>query len=214
MRVFGARLSKTRGALPTPLTWRFPTPFPVLSRLLSRLLRHQIYELQCSTMPVISDGKVQFELGLKTDPILYRYSYPWLFRLMAQEGVRHAQLGTFFELYSLPDAWFSDLRRCAADHGIHITSVFTAHRELGGFFRDDGPGWTDVARRNFQRLVDVAALLGAESIGSNPGAVVRDRMGTKPAGLACYLKHFKELMGHAGTARASMAHHRADELPR
>ncbi len=143
---------------------------------------------------------LQFELGLKTDPILYRYSYDWLFRLLAEEGVRHVQLGTFFELYDLPDAFFADLRRKAADHGVQISSVFTAHRELGGFFRDDGPGWTDVARRNLERLIDVAVLVGAQSVGSNPGAVLRDRMGTKRAGMACYLSHFKQLMHRAGNA--------------
>lgn len=140
----------------------------------------------------------QFVLGVKTDPILYRYSYDWLFRLLAEEGVHHVQLGTFLEIYTLPDAYFHDLRRRAADHGIQISSVFTSHRELGGFFRDDGPGWTDVARRNMERLIDVAALLGAQSVGSNPGAVLRDRMGTKRTGIVCYLSHFKQCMHRAG----------------
>jgi ribulose-phosphate 3-epimerase len=139
-----------------------------------------------------------FELGLKTDPILYRYSYDWLFKLLSEEGVRHVQVGTFFEMYDLPDAFFADVRRRAADHGIAITSVFTAHRELGGFFRDDGPGWVEVARKNFERLIDAAALMGATSVGSNPGAVLRDRMGTKSAGTKAYLTHFKELMRRAG----------------
>ena len=84
---------------------------------------------------------LRFELGVKSDPILYRYSYDWLFALMAGEGVRHLQMGTFFELYDLPDTWFRELRVKAADAGITISSIFTAHRELGGFFRDDGPGW-------------------------------------------------------------------------
>ena len=143
-------------------------------------------------------GPCQFELGIKTDPILYRYSYDWLFRLLAEEGVRYAQIGTFFEFYALPDDYFSDLRRRAADHGIEITSVFTAHRELGGFFRDDGPGWVQVARQNLERLIDIAALLGARCAGSNPGAVLRDRMGVKPKGIACYLSRFKECMKRAG----------------
>ena len=120
-------------------------------------------------------------LGIKTDPIEYRYSYDWLFRLMAEEGVELAQLGSFFEGYQLPDEFFRDLRRRAADHGVRIVSTFTAHRELGGFFRDDGPGWVAVARRNFERAIEIGALLGARSVGSNPGAVLRDRMGTKAA---------------------------------
>jgi len=136
-------------------------------------------------------------LGIKTDPIEYRYSYDWLFRLMAEEGVELAQLGSFFEGYQLPDEFFRDLRRRAADHGVRIVSTFTAHRELGGFFRDDGPGWVAVARRNFERAIEIGALLGARSVGSNPGAVLRDRMGTKAAGTAVYMAQVRELMRFA-----------------
>jgi len=143
-------------------------------------------------------GGVQFQIGIKSDPVEYRYSYEWLFRLMEQEQVTHLQLGTFFELYHLPDAWFIDLRRKAEDHGVAITSVFTAHRELGGFFRDDGPGFEAVARKNFERLIDVSAILGARSVGSNPGAVLRDRMGTKAQGSETYLRNFRDLQRRAG----------------
>ena len=141
---------------------------------------------------------MKLQLGIKSDPIETRYSYEWLFRIMEQENVKHLQLGTFFEMYQLPDEWFTDLRRKAADYGVSITSVFTAHRELGGFFRDDGPGWVDVARKNFERLIDVAALVGANSIGSNPGAVLRDQMGKKLKGSETYLAHFRELQKRAG----------------
>jgi len=137
------------------------------------------------------------ELGVKSDPILYRYTYDWLFAIMASEGVRHLQLGTFFELYDLPDIFFTDLRHKADSAGVVISSIFTAHRELGGFFRDDGPGWEDVARRRFERLVDIAGLLGAKRVGSNPGAVLRDRMASKSKGLQTYIKHFKTLMHRA-----------------
>ncbi len=140
---------------------------------------------------------LKLQLGIKTDPIQYRYSYEWLFRLLAEENVRLVQLGTFFELYQLPDEFFRELRRKADDHGITIASTFTAHRELGGFFRDDGPGWVQVARRNFERAIEVGALLGAQSVGSNPGAVLRDRMGTKTAGTKIYVDHMKELMRFA-----------------
>ena len=141
---------------------------------------------------------MKLQLGIKSDPVEYRYSYEWLFRIMEQENVQQLQLGTFFEMYQLPDEWFIDLRRKAADYGVSITSTFTAHRELGGFFRDDGPGWVDVARKSFERYIDVAALLGARSVGSNPGAVLRDRMGTKAKGSETYLKHFRELQKRAG----------------
>lgn len=136
------------------------------------------------------------QLGVKTDPTQYRFSYEWLFRLVAEAGIRYVQLGTFFEIYQLPDEYFHQLRRQANDLGIEIFSVFTAHRELGGFLVDE-PGWEAVARRNYQRLIEIGSLVGARSVGSNPGAVYRDRMGTKARGVQCYLRHMKELMGYA-----------------
>jgi hypothetical protein len=134
--------------------------------------------------------------GVKSDPIEYRYSYEWLFRLMAEEGAPCLQLGSFFELYRLPDKWFLELREQAERYGIAIRSAFTAHRELGGFFRDE-PGWESVARRSYERLIEVAALVGARHVGSNPGAVLRDQMHLKPQGIARYLRHMKELMHFA-----------------
>ena len=141
-------------------------------------------------------SNLTLQLGVKTDPIEYRYSYPWLFRLLAEEGVGRVQLGSFFELYQLPDTFFHELRGQADEHGVTISSIFTAHRELGGFFRDE-PGFEQVARRNFERFIEVGAILGAESVGSNPGAVLRDRMETKRTGVDCYLRHMKELMALA-----------------
>ena len=138
---------------------------------------------------------MRYHLGLKSDPILYRYSYPWLFRLLAEEGVQHLQLGTFFELYQLPDSFFHRLRAQAADHGITISSVFTAHREIGGYFQGDE--WVGVARKNHRRLIEIAGLLGARSAGTNPGAVLRDRMGTKPQGWATYIANMQELLHEA-----------------
>lgn len=136
------------------------------------------------------------QLGVKTDPTQYRYSYQWLFRLLAEEGVHCVQLGTFFEIYHLPDEYFLQLRRQAEDSGVRIHSIFTAHRELGGFLVDE-PGWETVARRAFERLIQVGSLVGAQSVGSNPGAVYRDRMGSKSRGVKRYLRHMKELMGLA-----------------
>lgn len=135
-------------------------------------------------------------VGVKSDPIECRYSYEWLLDLMAECNVRFLQVGTFCELYSLPDEFFVTLREHAHARGIHIQSVFTSHRELGGFFRDE-PGWVAVARRNYERLIEVGALLGAESVGSNPGSVLRDRMDGKARGICTYLDHMKELMAYA-----------------
>jgi len=136
---------------------------------------------------------LQLLLGIKTDPIEYRYSYPWLFRLAAEEGVEYIQLGSTFEFYLLPDEFFHWLREQAEKAGVRLYSLFTAHRELGGFFRNE-PGWEAVARRMFERYIQIGGILGARSVGHNPGAVLRDEMHTKPQGIARYLKHFKELM--------------------
>jgi ribulose-phosphate 3-epimerase len=136
---------------------------------------------------------MDFKLGIKSDPIEYRNSFPWLFRLMAEESVTSLQLGSFFEMYQLPDEYFIRLKKQADDFGITVDSLFTAHRELGGFFRED-PEWVPVARRNYERFIEIGALLGAKSVGSNPGAVPRDMMGLKEAGIRCYTEHMKELM--------------------
>lgn len=141
-------------------------------------------------------GNMIFELGVKSDPIEYRFSYDWLFALMRRQGVRNLQLGSFFELYSLEDSWFIDLRHLAQTFGIRIKSVFTAHRELGGFFSGD-KRMVRAARSNYQRLIEVASILGADYAGSNPGAVLRDRMPDKADGIACYLNNMKELSGFA-----------------
>ena len=135
-------------------------------------------------------------LGVKSDPIEYRYSFDWLFRIMAEEGVDALQVGSIFEMYQLEDGYFSGLRKRAEAYGIRIESLFTAHRELGGFFLCD-PYWERVARRNYERYIEVGALLGARHVGSNPGAVLRDCMEDKVEGTACYLRNMKELMHYA-----------------
>ncbi|MDG2470538.1 MAG: ribulose-phosphate 3-epimerase [Pirellulaceae bacterium] len=136
---------------------------------------------------------LQLKLGVKTDPIEYRYSHPWLFSLLQDIGIDYVQIGTHFELYQLPDEFFHQLREQAESSGIQIHSTFTAHRELGGFFREE-PGYESIARKNFERYIEIGGILGVQSVGSNPGAVMRDRMQFKDAGIACYIKHMKELL--------------------
>lgn len=145
----------------------------------------------------MTTSKLRLHLGVKTEPIEYRYSFAWLFRLMAEEGIVHAQLGSFTEMYSLPDAFFFDLRRLAAQYGVQISSVFTSHRELGGFMRFDHPAWEQVTRRNFQRMIEIGALLGAQSVGGNSGAVMRDLPETKEAGIQRFLAYMKAQMHYA-----------------
>ncbi len=139
---------------------------------------------------------MNLELGIKSDPIEYRFSYSWLFSLMRRNGIRNLQLGSFFELYWLPDDYYIELKEEAAFFNVTIRSLFTAHRELGGFF--SGNKYLEkAARKNYERLIEVASILGAEYAGSNPGAVYRDRMHEKPVGLQCYLDNMKELMMYA-----------------
>lgn len=141
-------------------------------------------------------NRIELQLGVKSDPIEYRYSWEWLMRLMAEEKVRFVQVGSFFELYQLPDSTFHAMREEAEHHGVTISSVFTAHRELGGFFRDDA-AWHNVALRNFERLIQVGKLLGAKSVGSNPGSILRDQMHFKPKGVRNYIEAMKQLMHFA-----------------
>ncbi|MGC8778366.1 MAG: hypothetical protein ACP5Q4_06770, partial [Candidatus Caldatribacteriaceae bacterium] len=94
---------------------------------------------------------IDLALGVKSDPITYRYSFDWLFALMEEEGVKYLQLGTFLELYFLPDRYFLELREKAEKRGVVIESVFSAYRELGGFVSLD-PVQEEVAFRNYLRL--------------------------------------------------------------
>lgn len=135
-------------------------------------------------------------VGLKTDPVQYRYSYEWLFRLLAEEGIGHTQLGSFFEMYWLPDEYFVTLRREAEQFGVRISSVFTTHRELGGWFRPE-LGWETVSLRAFRRMIEIGALLGADAVGGSAGAVLRDQMESKSGGIRRFISAMKQLMGYA-----------------
>ena len=132
-------------------------------------------------------------LGIKTDPIETRYSFDWLFNLARSEGVPYIQLGSFFELYSLEDAFFYQLKEKAEKYGLRIKSMFTAHRELGGFFYGDGY-YEKAARSAYERFIQIGAILGVDYCGSNPGAVYRDKIAEKDKGIERYLYHMRELM--------------------
>ncbi|HSV31941.1 MAG TPA: TIM barrel protein [Atribacteraceae bacterium] len=139
---------------------------------------------------------IDLHIGVKSDPIIYRYSYEWLFDLMAEEEIYHLQLGTFFELFSLPDGYFLRLKESAAQRGIVISSVFSAYRELGGFFSED-PDLRQVTIRNYRRLIEVAAVLGAASAGTSAGAVLRDRLSYREQGIRAYIEGMKDLLHYA-----------------
>ena len=141
---------------------------------------------------------VNLHLGVKSDPIEYRYSWDWLLRILADEGVGFVQIGTFFEMYHLRDSALLQLRETAERRGVQISSIFSAHRELGGFFREED-AWHEVAFRNYQRLIQIGGLLGASSVGSNPGSILRDQMHLKTAGIRTYIAAMKKLMHYAAS---------------
>lgn len=146
---------------------------------------------------------MKLELGIKSDPIETRYSFEWLFDLLAEEGVKNVQIGSFFEMYSLSDDYFLDVRAAAESRGLRLKSMFTAHRELGGFFVGD-VRMENVARRMYEQLIHVASVLGVDYVGSNPGAIYRDRPETKEPGIECYLRHMREL-SHLAQAKGIKA---------
>ena len=136
---------------------------------------------------------MNFFVGIKSDPIEYRYTFPWLFELLDELNIRYMQLGSFFELYTVEDDFFLDLKEQAESKGIRIKSCFTSHRELGGFLSGNKP-LIKAARLNYERYIHVASLLGADFVGSNMGSVFRDRMEYKLQAVDTYLSHMKELM--------------------
>ena len=135
-------------------------------------------------------------LGVKSDPIEYRYSYEWLFDLMAESGVNRMQLGTFLEMYFLDLDWFVRLKEKAGQRGIVISSVFTSHRELGGLMSGD-PDFGAVAIRNYRRAIEVGAALDADYVGSNIGTVYGDRMAEKAANLKRAMANLKDMSHYA-----------------
>jgi len=139
------------------------------------------------------EGNHFLKLGIKTDPIETRYSFEWLFNLAKSEGIPFIQLGSFFELYTLEETFFYQLKEKAEKYGLRIKSMFTAHRELGGFFYGD-VYFEKAARLNYERFIEVGAILGVDYCGSNPGAVFRDQIANKDKGIERYLVHMRELM--------------------
>jgi len=133
------------------------------------------------------------QLGIKTDPIETRFSYDWLFAIAQSESISNMQLGSFFELYILEDEFFHQLKEKAERYDVKIKSMFTAHRELGGFFYGD-VYFEKAARKSYERFIHVASILGVDYCGSNPGAVYRDHFESKDQGIERYLSHMCELM--------------------
>jgi len=139
---------------------------------------------------------INVHLGVKTDPIEYRYSWDWLFGLMQRNGIRYIQLGSFFEIAFLEDDFFLRLREKAESYGLTFKSVFTAHREVHGWFSGD-TYMKKASRKIYERLIDAGSLLGADFVGSSAGSVLRDKMDSKYEMIEQYLLQMKELMHYA-----------------
>lgn len=140
---------------------------------------------------------MELSLGVKSDPIEYRYSFEWLFDLMAEAKAPYLQLGSFTEMFFLEEEWFADLAAKAGARGVTIKSVFTSHRELGGLMTGD-PALGRVAKENYKRLLRAAAAAGADYAGSSLGRPYQDRMEFKVDGLAITLDFLKEMSVYAG----------------
>jgi ribulose-phosphate 3-epimerase len=139
---------------------------------------------------------VNFDIGVKSDPIEYRFSYEWLFDIMMQEDLSYLQLGSFLELFFLSDDYFYKLREEAEKRKIRIVSLFTSHRELGGFMNENEE-FKRITKRNYRRLIQIAEILGASSAGSSMGGVLRDRLNYRQEGIHSYLEGMRELMHYA-----------------
>ena len=133
------------------------------------------------------------ELGIKSDPIVTRFSFEWLFDLLDRLDVRFVQMGSYPEIYTAEDGFFLDLKEKAEKRNVLIKSCFTTYRDLAGFLTGD-PYLERAARKIFERMIHVAALVGADSTGGHGGSVFRDRIDAKERGIDVFLAHMKELM--------------------
>jgi ribulose-phosphate 3-epimerase len=135
-------------------------------------------------------------LGVKSDPIENRYSFDWLFGIMADFQVSRLQMGSSFSTFTAEEEYFRGLRASAEKKGIRIASVFTSHRELGGFASGNASLEANT-RWGWERLIHVARLLGADSAGSNAGNLMRDQPDLRERGLRSFFSNMKELLRFA-----------------
>jgi ribulose-phosphate 3-epimerase len=135
-------------------------------------------------------------LGVKSDPIENRYSFDWLFGVMKDFRVDRLQMGSSFATFTADEDWFRRLRGAAEKKGIRIASVFTSHREMGGWGSGD-PSLEATARWGWERLIRVAALVGADSAGSSAGILMRDQPERRARGRECFFANMKDLMRFA-----------------
>jgi len=144
----------------------------------------------------MEEQNLTLELGVKSDPIVYRYSFDWLFDLMQEEGIGCLQLGSFFELYFFSDEFFYELKQKAHRRNIRIASIFSSYRELGGFLSEDAE-LQRVTRNNYKRFIQIAHILGASSAGSSMGMVLRDHLHRRARSIETFIGNYYEMMHYA-----------------
>src|SRR5208283_5917907 len=105
------------------------------------------------------------------------------------------QMVSSFPVFFAADDHFRGLRRSAEAKGIRITSMFSSHRELS--FAQADPLLHHAVRRGWERLIHVAALVGAESVGSNACIVLRDQPETREPGLRVFVENMRALLAKA-----------------
>jgi hypothetical protein len=142
---------------------------------------------------------MKVHIGVKSDPIENRYTFEWLFDICRDLGVRRVQMGSSYSTFSADDGHFLELREKADARQVEIASVFTSHRELGGFASGD-PFLDDASRRGWERLIHVAALVGARSAGSNAGIAMRDQPHLRERGVRSFLENVPGLLAAARAA--------------
>jgi hypothetical protein len=136
---------------------------------------------------------MRVHVGVKSDPIESRYSYEWLFDLMRGLGLQRMQMGTTYNTFHAGDEFFRQLRRSAEKRQVSISSVFSARRELVGFGSAD-PVLEEASFLGWKRLIEVGALVGADTSGSNGFFLLRDKPELRQVGVDTFLKNIKLLL--------------------
>jgi ribulose-phosphate 3-epimerase len=139
---------------------------------------------------------MKVNLGVKSDLIEGRYSFDWLFGIMADCGVDRMQFGCSISTYLADDEYFRGVRRRAERRGIRITSVFSVMREFGGFASGD-PWLAAATRRMWEKLIHAASLLGAGMAGTNANITMRDRPESREEGIRRFHLEIRDLMALA-----------------
>jgi len=113
-------------------------------------------------------------LSVNTGFAVNRYPEPEVWtEIVAESGIKHVQLTTDLLEIRLPEDLVNrqtrDILRACDNQGLSISTIFT-----GAFTRVNHMAHPDLEVRKwwtnyFKRLVDVAARLGANSVGSHPG---------------------------------------------